>query len=202
MCIRDRINTVCDFASTGKATSELANSLKQHGYECKIAYSEIFQENNGDYKIGRKLGKKVHALFARIFGLQAYYSKLSTYAVLHYLSIEKPDVVQLGNLHSNYININSLLRFLAKKDIATVITLHDCWFYTGKCLSLIHIFSGNKYFYVLCASAYLPIDLKMLKVETDTYKWGYFPKFIPYDIQQLMQHKSKMCIRDSYYSFV
>ena len=51
-------------------------------------------------------------------------------------------------------------------------------------------FSGNKYFHVLCASAYLPIDLKMLKVETDTYKWGYFPKFIPYDIQQLMQHKS------------
>src|SRR5690606_16107830 len=26
-----------------------------------------------------------------------------------------------------------LLKYIAQKDIPTVITLHDCWFFTGKC---------------------------------------------------------------------
>lgn len=45
----------------------------------------------------------------------------------------KPDVVVLRNLHGNYINLPILLKYLAKNDIATVVVLHDCWFYTGKC---------------------------------------------------------------------
>ena len=45
----------------------------------------------------------------------------------------KPDIVHLHNLHSNYINLHMLLKYLAQNDISTVITLHDCWFYTGKC---------------------------------------------------------------------
>lgn len=45
----------------------------------------------------------------------------------------QPDIIHLHNLHSNYINYNRLFQYLSNRDIATVITLHDCWFYTGKC---------------------------------------------------------------------
>ncbi|MBR5319023.1 MAG: glycosyltransferase [Peptococcaceae bacterium] len=31
------------------------------------------------------------------------------------------------------MNLAPLLRYLAEKDIPTVLTLHDCWFFTGKC---------------------------------------------------------------------
>lgn len=46
----------------------------------------------------------------------------------------KPDVVVLRNLHGNYINLPMLLKYLAEKQIPTVITLHDFWFVTGKCV--------------------------------------------------------------------
>ena len=36
-------------------------------------------------------------------------------------------------MHSNFINIYKLIDYLAKNDIAVVVTLHDCFFYTGKC---------------------------------------------------------------------
>ena len=40
----------------------------------------------------------------------------------------------MNNLHSNYVNFKILFQYLAKHNIPTVITLHDCWFYTGKCM--------------------------------------------------------------------
>lgn len=69
----------------------------------------------------------------RLTGKQGYYSKRATKKLISYIKDIKPDIVHLHNLHSNYINLNILFRYLAKQDIATVITLHDCWFYTGGC---------------------------------------------------------------------
>ena len=128
-----QINTVCDFASTGVATTELAVAIREHGHQCRIAYSIATDALNGDYQIGRYFGKKVHAIGSRIFGLQAYHSRFATKRFLKYLENEKPDIVHLGNLHSNFMHLKLLLNFLKEKDIATVITLHDCWFFTGKC---------------------------------------------------------------------
>jgi hypothetical protein len=45
----------------------------------------------------------------------------------------KPDIVHLQNLHGNYINLKRLLTYLGENDIPTVLTLHDCWFFTGMC---------------------------------------------------------------------
>ena len=36
-------------------------------------------------------------------------------------------------MHSNCINLPLLLRYLSKHNIATVLTLHDCWYFTGHC---------------------------------------------------------------------
>ena len=49
------------------------------------------------------------------------------------LQTQQPDLVVLNNLHANYIHLPMLLMYLAKKDIPTVVVLHDCWLYTGKC---------------------------------------------------------------------
>ena len=52
---------------------------------------------------------------------------------MRWLDKVNPNVVHLHNLHSNFIHLNMLLRYLAKHDIATVITMHDCWYFTGGC---------------------------------------------------------------------
>ncbi len=48
----------------------------------------------------------------------------------------------------------------------------------------------SKNIYILCASAYLSHDLKLLGFPvTKCYKWGYFPEVKKQDIQELFQHK-------------
>ena len=49
------------------------------------------------------------------------------------MKLISPDIVHLHNLHSNYIQIGVLLRFLAKENISVILTMHDCWFFTGNC---------------------------------------------------------------------
>ena len=126
------INSVSYIKSTGRICSEIADYLNENGLEGYIAYSTGIPYEKC-YKIGNLAEKKLHALFSRIFGLQAYFSKSGTRRLLNYIENLKPDVVHLHNLHSNYINFKILIEYLAENDIPTTITLHDCWFYTGKC---------------------------------------------------------------------
>ena len=83
--------------------------------------------------MGDKVTSKLHAAFARIYGAQGYGSIISTIRLKRIIAKEKPDVIHLHNLHSNYVNLNMLLAYIAERNIPTVLTLHDCWFFTGKC---------------------------------------------------------------------
>lgn len=131
-----QINAVYGVGSTGVITRDIHSMALRNNIDSFVAYSSTEGKDTdvtGGYKIGGRLGKKMHALFCRINGMQAYYSRHSTKKLLKYINNIKPDVVHLHNLHSNYINLNMLLDFLAKNNISTVVTLHDCWYYTGGC---------------------------------------------------------------------
>lgn len=127
-----QINAVNGISSTGRSCSEISNYLNEIGYEAYIAYAGGTPTDKG-YFIGSVFDHKLHALLSRVSGKQAYFSKRATVDLLEYIQKLKPDVVHLNNLHSNYINLGILLKHFADHDIPTVITLHDCWFYTGKC---------------------------------------------------------------------
>ena len=131
-----QINATYANGSTGTIVQDIQQCCEEHGIECHVAYamSRLPKERikNG-YKIGNVLSNKLHAAFSRLCGQQGYFSYLPTLAFLNYISRLKPDVVHLHNLHSNYINLNMLLGYIAKHDIPTIVTLHDCWFYTGGC---------------------------------------------------------------------
>ena len=48
---------------------------------------------------------------------------------------------------------------------------------------------------VICSSAYLPYDLKLLNANFTTYKWGYFPAVKKYDdIQKIIESKQPISI--------
>lgn len=54
----------------------------------------------------------------------------------------------------------------------------------------------NKKLYMLCASAYTSSDFSLVKAyRGKTYKWGYFPEFINYDIDNLILNKKADKIR-------
>lgn len=128
-----QINAVCGIASTGRTSVELAQGLEERGHSSHVFYSYGKNTYPHASRIGNTLDRKLHAVFSRLTGLQGYFSYLPTQRLIRQLKRYQPDVVHLRNLHSNYIHLGALLKYLAKADIPTVITLHDCWFYTGKC---------------------------------------------------------------------
>lgn len=130
------INAVYGVGSTGVIMEDIHKLSMENGIESYVAYSttrRTADEITNGYVIGKKWGKKLHGVLCRINGKQAYFSSMATKKLLKHLDKIKPDIVHLHNLHSNYINLNMLLKYLAKMNISTVITLHDCWFYTGGC---------------------------------------------------------------------
>lgn len=129
-----QINAVYGYGSTGVIVRDIEHQCEQNDIECYVASPDPNVSNaKRGYKIGNTLDHKLHALLSRINGKQAYFSRWATRRLLAYMDEIKPDIVHLHNLHSNYIHLNMLLQYLAKKDIRTIVTLHDCWFYTGGC---------------------------------------------------------------------
>lgn len=129
-----QINAVNKIKSTGSNVSQLNAYLRKAGHTCAVAYSSGPSENpEWEYRIGSKTDAKLHGLLSRLSGKQGYFSKGPTRKLLHFTDAFAPDVVVLNNLHANYIHLPMLLKYLAENDIATVVVLHDCWFYTGKC---------------------------------------------------------------------
>lgn len=137
------INEVYGVLSTGRTVKEIQTYLKKQGHSCIVAFAynkqyakgmkQELREQSDYYMIGSAIGRKVHALCSRIFGLQGYFSTGATKKLIRYIRDQKPDVVHLGNVHGNYLNLNLLLKYLARQAIPVAIVLHDCWFYTGRC---------------------------------------------------------------------
>ena len=129
-----QINAIYEKFSTGRTTKELHLSLLEKGIESFVASPNLNGLKERAFQIGTKADWKRHALLSRIIGTQGYFSVNATKKLLEYIDEIKPDIIHLRNLHSNYINLKLLLKYIAKNNIATVLTLHDSWFYTGKCV--------------------------------------------------------------------
>lgn len=130
-----QINAVYNLSSTGRTTTELHTALLEKGIDSYVAYATTNRPDDENlYVIGSEYDRKRHALFSRASGKQAYFSKSATKKLIKYIDSIKPDIVHIRNLHGNYINLPMLLKYLANSDIATVATLHDFFFLTGKCV--------------------------------------------------------------------
>lgn len=129
-----QINVVCGVGSTGRNCVEIANLLEAQGHEAYIAYGQALSNYPNSFKYSRKWESKIHALvFSRILGTDGFGSYIGTYKLIKYIINLGPDVIHLGTLHGNHVNIPMLFKFLAKYGKPVVWTMHDCWPYTGKC---------------------------------------------------------------------
>ena len=66
-------------------------------------------------------------------GKQGALNYVGTYELLRKLNHISPDIIHLHNLHSNYVNLRMLFRYINEKNIPVVWTFHDCWPFTGQC---------------------------------------------------------------------
>ena len=127
------INTYYKQGSTGKLSYLLAKYIRDHYGDAIVCYGIGDMDNDNAYKFQGQLERRIHGILSRITGLQGCFSWIATRKLFDKIIDFKPDIVYLGNLHGNYLNIYSLYRFLKKKNIPIIQVMWDEYSMTGSC---------------------------------------------------------------------
>ena len=168
-----QINAVYGRKSTGKIVEEIKLVLENEGHEAYVAGPFELNKNIHGYKVGNTIDWKLHALLTRVTGKQSFYSRFATKQFLKYLGAVKPDIIHLHNIHANFLNLPLLIEYMRNQGIGLVITLHDSWYFTGKCFHFADIGCGK--YQIDCKTC----PKKMLEVPTffkDNAWWCYRQK--------------------------
>ncbi len=129
-----QINTLPN-GSTGKIAYQLCELTNQKdGCEAYFFCGNWVKPPLPQVKsFGTKAENLFSMLLSQISGLQNSFSVLGTLQLLVRLRKIKPDIIHLHNLHLWVINIPMLMRYIKKRKVKVVWTLHDCWSFTGHC---------------------------------------------------------------------
>ncbi len=136
------INTCYPMGSTGKIVKSLESRYNSLGIETLVLYGHGDRSANNHIKIAGNLYMKIQALRNRITGIMYGGCYLSTRKAINLIRREKPDIVHLHCLNSNFINIYSLITWLKNNNIPTVLTNHAEFMYTANCG---HAYECTKY---------------------------------------------------------
>jgi glycosyltransferase involved in cell wall biosynthesis len=131
-----QINVVVNTDSTGRIVEEIGQVAISNGWESYIAFGRNPRPSNSNkIRIGTDFSIKLHGLQTRLLDNHAldYSSKNATNKLIKQIELVNPDIIQFHNLHGYYINVEILFKYLAKKQIPVVWSLHDCWAFTGHC---------------------------------------------------------------------
>ena len=128
----------CNFGSTGKIMTDIAANAGRAGHCVTVCWPASRDNAKRDYSgekivIGGRISRNIHLTLARITGYNGCFSVIATRRFLRKLDALSPDVMHFHNLHNCYINLPMLFRYVKKRGIPVVWTLHDCWAFTGQC---------------------------------------------------------------------
>lgn len=129
-----QINGVIHQGSTGAIVDAISNYVKLCCDECMIAYG-IGSKSDDGFKFCYRYEQALYRRCSMITGYRYGFAPISTKRLTKLIKQYKPDVVHLHSINGNCVNIFSLLNYLKKNKIATVITNHAEFFYTGNCTS-------------------------------------------------------------------
>lgn len=132
-----QVNCVYKKGSTGKIVADIHKVLLSRGYDSVVCYGrqrgQVAQEDNV-YKFCSELEGDIHHFAHRYLGALMYGGcYISTRNLIGIIKREKPDVVHLQCINGYCVNIYSLIQFLAKNRVKTVVTNHAEFYYTGSC---------------------------------------------------------------------
>lgn len=120
--------------STGKIVDLLKKLAAEKGAEVRSYYSRDYCASPETSKrFFSKIGFYCDALMTRVFDNHGLNSVRNTRRLLSDLSAFKPDIVHIHNLHGYWINYPLLFGYLKTNNIKVILTLHDCWAFTGHC---------------------------------------------------------------------
>lgn len=130
-----QINVCYGYYSTGKIVENISDVVKSHGWDSYAAFrADVPSKRTANLiPIGNKWSKYFHYIKSLLFDKQGQSSTAATLKLIDKIKEINPDIIHLHNIHGYYIDIRELLNFLGKANIPTVVTVHDCWLFTGHC---------------------------------------------------------------------
>lgn len=130
------INITCNQGSTGKISEQVGLMMKQRGWDVYLAHGARRVNSSGLKTIPFSSIKieYLHALKSLLFDADGLGSTKATKNLVETIKEIKPNLIQIHNLHGYYINYQVLFEYLNCTHIPIVMTLHDCWSFTGHCV--------------------------------------------------------------------
>lgn len=131
-----QINCTCGKGSTGKIVIGIDDVLIKNEDKGYIAYG--YYKCNRQNTLKLKKGNTKYSLIlehlkCRITGYYGFTSKYATNRLIMWIEEIEPDIIHLHNIHGGFVHIEMFFKYLAKRNIPIVWTLHDCWSFTGHC---------------------------------------------------------------------
>lgn len=132
-----QINTFYGYGSTGRIMREIKEVAEANGIKSYAAfgfdYNPTSEEKKTVYRIETVRELFISKLWTKITGHHGFNNKAETKRLLAWIDKVQPDIIHMHNIHNHYVNIRILLEYIAKKNIPCVLTMHDCWTFTGHC---------------------------------------------------------------------
>ena len=132
-----QINITYKLGSTGKIMADLDDVIRANGHEgfmlCGITKTkknnlfvvpDIFEQPYANLK---------NIIRMRITGRNGHTHRWATKEAISWIDDISPDIVHIHNIHGNWIYLPLLFSYLREKRIPVILTLHDCWSFTGRC---------------------------------------------------------------------
>lgn len=107
--------------------------LESIGHESYILYAYGTSNNARIIKYESKWTNIIRRALWKYIGKNPHCALLSTIQMLRKIRKIHPDIVHLHMLHHGYTDYILLLKYLAKKKIPIIYTMHDMWAFTGGC---------------------------------------------------------------------
>lgn len=123
--------------STGRIMYDLKKVMEADGVESYAAFGFGYEpkddEDKSVYRIESDRELLVSKLWTKATGHHGFNNKRETQRLLKWIDEVKPDIIHMHNIHNHYVNVRILLEYIGEKQIPCVLTMHDCWTFTGHC---------------------------------------------------------------------
>ena len=126
-----------NYGSVGKIMLDVSACLREKGHQVMVCYPattrNLQKEVEGSYLICSRVERNIGLKLSKWFGCEDLLFRFPTWRLIRKMERFGVDVVHLHCILGWYINFPMLFRFLRRKGIPVVWTLHDCWPLTGHC---------------------------------------------------------------------
>lgn len=119
--------------STGEIAKAIHRALLTRGEEARFAFGNGGIVEEGMIQSNDIWHQRFDYRFQQLFGVEGVFCRKSTWKIIKDIKVFSPDIIHLHNIHGNYLDLKAFLTFLAAFDKPVLLTLHDCWPYTGGC---------------------------------------------------------------------